>query len=81
MNNEETKKRVTEIYKELETLQEELKDLKKNCSHDSYRIGYFSWRIGCIDTKKLCSHCDEVLGEPSIEEADAFEKEHGFNKI
>ncbi|MEK6829297.1 MAG: hypothetical protein AABY15_04155 [Nanoarchaeota archaeon] len=77
MKNEETKKRVLEIYEESKNLQEELSNLRKKCSHDSYRIGYYSWRIGAMDTVKLCNHCDENIGQPSIEEVEKFNSEIG----
>lgn len=81
MNNEELKNRVHEIYKNMKNLQEELGDLKKKCSHDSYRVGYYSWRPGCMDVVKLCSHCDENIGQPSIDEIEKFNSENGFKEF
>lgn len=78
MNNEKLKNRVHEIYENIESLEKELKRLKKKCSHDSYRVGYYSWRIGSIDVTKLCNYCDKMLGKPSTEEIEKFNSENGF---
>jgi len=70
MNNEETKKRTNEIYAEREVLLQELQEIRKNCSHDSYRIGNWSWRPGAVSVAKICNHCGEHVGTPSEEEYD-----------
>lgn len=75
MKNEQTRKRVNEIFAELDVLKEELKMIRKDCSHDSYYIGNWSWRPGAILQARICNHCDDNIGEPSKEEYEIFTKE------
>ena len=72
MNNEQTRKRMNEIIAEREVLFQELQEIRKDCSHDSYRIGNWSWRPGAVDTAKICNYCDDHLGSPSEEECKLF---------
>lgn len=77
MSNEDTRKRVDEIFKEVRALQEELKTVRENCSHDDYRIGNWSWRPGAIMQVRICNHCDDNIGEPTEEEYEKFTQEGG----
>jgi len=72
MNNKDIRNRMNEIIAEREVLFQELQELRRNCSHDSYRIGNWSWRPGAITQARICSHCDENIGEPSEEEYETF---------
>jgi hypothetical protein len=74
MNNEDTRLRVDEIYDTIKTLQKELDDLRGECSHLNYNIGYTTWRSGNMDISKICSHCSENLGVASKEEKEEFLK-------
>ena len=74
MNNEDTRLRVDEIYDTIKTLQKELDDLRGECSHLIYTIGYTSWKPGNMDISKICSHCSENIGKASKEEVDEFLK-------
>lgn len=58
-------------YRDIKMAEAVLATARANCPHPSYRIGLYSWRIGCIDKKRLCDECDSVLGDPTIEEAAA----------
>jgi len=79
MNNKETRKRTNEIFAAQELLQQELEDVRFNCSHDSYRIGNWSWRPGAINVAKICNHCDEHVGTPSEEEVNLFDNPMNSN--
>jgi hypothetical protein len=72
MNNEDTRKRVDEIYDTIKSLQEELNKLRSECPHSEYHVGYFSWRPGSMDVVKICNHCNENLGVPTKEEVNEF---------
>jgi len=63
-----SKKRVKEIYDEIEVLNNELKEIRENCSHDSYKIGIYSWRVGNYQTKRICLTCYEPIGNPTNRE-------------
>lgn len=73
MNNKETRKRMNEIIADREVLFQELQEIRKDCSHDSYRIGNWSWRPGVINVAQICNHCDNYLGTPSEEEDKLFD--------
>jgi hypothetical protein len=72
MKNEQTRKRVNEIFAELDVLKEELKIIRKDCSHDSYYVGNWSWLPGRIMQARICNHCQWYIGEPSQEEYETF---------
>jgi len=63
-----TRKRIEKIYYEIEKLNEELKELRSNCTHSEYTIGLFSWRSGNTDTKRICYHCKTPIGNPTQRE-------------
>jgi len=75
MDNTQTRVRMNEIIAEREVLFQELQDIRRDCSHDSYRIGNWTWRPGAIDQVRICNHCDDNLGEPSKEEFETFTRE------
>jgi len=81
MTEQDTKKRIEEINAQIEVLNEERKELQKNCNHSKYRIGLFSWRIGCFDPRRICNICDEILmEEPTKEEYDQFKAEDNLGQ-
>ncbi len=62
-------KRIDEINKIRKSLDDEVKMIEENCTHDEYHIGIFSWRIGCYDLMRICENCYSTkLGSPSDEE-------------
>ena len=75
MNNEEIKNRVEEIFSSMRSFEDELKEIRKNCSHDSYHIGNWSWRPGNIDQVRICDHCFDNLGKATEEEYEKFARE------
>ena len=79
MNNKETRNRMNEIIAEREVLFQELQEIRKDCSHDSYRIGNWSQRPGAINVAKICNHCDEHVGTPSEEEVNLFDNPMNSN--
>ena len=72
MDNEQTKKRVNEIFAELNVLKEELKLIRKDCPHDSYSVGNWSFIPGRIMQARICNHCQWYIGEPSQDEYETF---------
>lgn len=69
--------RVSELGHIISECQEEIKRLRESCRHDKYDIGYYSWRIGCMDLKRMCSYCRIPIGEPSPEEQQKYYSEYG----
>lgn len=74
------KDRIAEIVILREELLKELKALQESCTHDEYHIGTYSWRIGAFDNKRICLECGEILGDPSDNETDEFNKEINNDK-
>jgi len=72
MDSKQTRLSMNEIIAKQEILFQELQEIRRDCSHDSYRIGNWSWRPGVIDQARICTHCDENIGEPSKEEYETF---------
>ena len=72
MDNEKTRKRVNDIVAQREVLFQELQEIRIDCSHDSYRIGNWSWRPGTVDRVRICNHCDDNIGAPSKDEFKTF---------
>ncbi|MDP2692823.1 MAG: hypothetical protein Q8O88_04255 [bacterium] len=68
------KSRMIDLSKTISECKEEMKRLRELCKHEKYELGNYSWRIGHIELKKLCSYCWTSLGDPSIEEREAYEK-------
>lgn len=66
--NEQTRKRINEIYAEKEVLEQERKMIQEDCSHDSYQVKDFYWRIASSYPAKICDYCDANIGEPSEED-------------
>ena len=62
------KKRVNEIYKIIESANEELRQIRKTqCMHSGYEICTYSPRPGqYFENTKICSICGEVLEIPKM---------------
>ena len=60
--------RVAEIYALKIKLDEEIAQLQSECQHPEYEVGWYSWRIGCMELKRICCHCRKILGDPSDKE-------------
>lgn len=74
------RQRVDELYQQIKDAQAELEVIKENCPHENYRIMYYSWRPGSMVLKRLCSDCDQVVGDPTeAEEAEykSQQSKHG----
>lgn len=54
---------VQSLYDQIKAATERLNEIRQSCIHPVFYEGYYSWRPGCIDPKKLCSVCGEVLGD------------------
>ncbi len=70
--------RVKEIHNQIKELQDELGIIKKECSHNKYNIGFYSYRIGSTEISKICDDCGENIGIPSKKEVDEFLKEQNI---
>ena len=71
------RRRVKFIYEKRQELLDELDEIIKKCPHIQYRIGKWSWRVGNIDDRRICTDCEHTLpGSPSNEEIKQFNSEN-----
>jgi hypothetical protein len=55
--------RVTELYKIIKDAEEELAEIRDNCTHLDKNIGNYMSRPGRFDTGYICDDCGEFLGD------------------
>ncbi len=48
-------------YRVISMATEWLNDMRANCKHPVTHRGLYSWRIGSIEERTICSDCGEVL--------------------
>lgn len=70
------KKRVIELEKQIRVAEEEITMIQQSCDHNEYHIGYYSWRVGCLDVRRICNICNLAFKIPTDEEIEEFKKEH-----
>ena len=61
MKNEEIKKECEQMYAQIKSSEERLKELRKICQHEKTFVGNYSWRIGAIQTADICEYCGELI--------------------
>jgi hypothetical protein len=73
-------KRLEEIFNQIEKLEKERDQIRKDCHHTHYHIANYMWRIAHTMTLRICTECGETLGSPTKQELSQF-KEEGNNGI
>lgn len=67
---------INDVYARKKFLDKHMNELKGICKHENYALSYFSWRIGAMDVRYICSECDTVLSKmPTQKEIDKFIKD------
>ncbi len=66
MNNEEIKNRVEKIYSSINSLNEELKEIRSKCPHEKSSYCNYMWAPGHIMPANVCDSCGEITS--SIED-------------
>lgn len=61
MNNEEIKKECEQIYVQIKSLEERLKDLRTKCNHEKTLEANYSFRVGDIQLADICQYCGELI--------------------
>ena len=61
MTNEEIKLEKEQIFVEIKSLEERLKELRTICKHEKTFVYNYSWRIGNIQLANICEYCGEVI--------------------
>jgi hypothetical protein len=57
------------VYDKITAAQKEIEEIRAKCTHPKYKVGWYSWRIGAMDPKRLCVDCDQILEGVTEEEA------------
>ena len=78
---EQIKLRVNELENIIADAQAELNQIKKQCVHPSYYIGWYSWRMGDMSVSRICATCQSQLpGLTEKEKKDFYFKENKRNQ-
>ena len=67
---------VDKIYKRMNSAQRDFDKLRSGCSHPSYYVGWYSWRVGNREPRRLCTECDATIEGITEAEAHKFYKEN-----
>jgi hypothetical protein len=67
-NNDYIKKRKDELYNEIRSSEDELKELRKICRHSGVEIKNINRESGASEFRRVCKVCGEVIGFPSNDE-------------
>lgn len=54
----QTRKRVSEIFEQMDELRKELDSIQKTCAHKNTYIGNYSYRVGVIEEYHICEDCE-----------------------
>ena len=66
MNSEELEHirlKVNDLYNVIKGATADLDTLRARCPHPQWRIGEYGWAIGHTFTARICTYCDECLGQ------------------
>lgn len=72
MSPEEIKKLVSQYKEEINKINQSILDLQNECRHKETEIKNIS--SGTVELRKVCTHCDKVVGYPTQQEL----KEEGY---
>lgn len=60
--------RVEELFQVIKEAHEEISKIQGECKHEDWDIGYYSWRPGNIEIRRICKFCRAPLGVPPTPE-------------
>lgn len=61
MKNEEIKKECEQMYAQIKDAEDRLKELRAECKHEKTFEGYYSWRVGNIQSADICEYCGSLV--------------------
>lgn len=71
-------RRIDKLYNTLRATENQIAKLRAKCKHKSFRIGWYSWRIGNMDPQRLCNTCDAIVPGLTEKEVAKLKEEHDF---
>jgi hypothetical protein len=74
--------RIQDLFKQIADAQQEIAEIREDCPHMHYELGLWSWRIGCVNIRRICTECGDVLtGQITEEERNEFNKTNGTSYL
>lgn len=70
-----TRKRINELRQTILNSQNELTDLQEKCSHPSYIVDMYMWRIAAYYPTRICTECDKPIEGITAEEEKRVQRE------
>jgi len=64
--------RADELYEVIRVANAELEQIRKACDHIGYHVGWYSWRLGSMEPRRICDVCHADIAEPSQLEINQF---------
>lgn len=68
MTSEEIKQRRDELFNQIESAEQGLKELREICPHEHIIDTNWSWRIGCIEPAEVCDDCGKLIRIKTFED-------------
>ena len=80
MTQAEIKHHCDLAYESIKVANDKLVKLRAICKHPNTHKGLYSWRIGCIEERDICSYCGEVLpnSDRNVQVSDTTDDDQGY---
>lgn len=57
--------KIAQLLTIISTLQTKLDELRSGCNHTGgYHVGNWSWRVGCLEVRRICNTCQMPTKDP-----------------
>ena len=61
MENEKIKKECEQMYAQIKSAEDRLKELRADCKHEKTFEGNYSYRVGNIQLADICEYCGSLV--------------------
>ena len=72
--------KIKDLQNQIQSLQNELEGEREGCTHPSYKVGYWLWRVGSINVSRICCECLMEIQGITDEEIIEFKRLEPFNR-
>lgn len=62
-------KTVDEYQAMIDDAQAKIKEIQEKCSHPSYEVMFYSWRVGAMTPSRICKECQARISDADEEES------------
>lgn len=73
--------RVKDILNQMQLLNDELTNLRNQCKHSVYEVGWWSARPGQIIKSRICGECGFAIAGITKKEEDELGSFYKFNEV